>query len=64
VNIFGAIQYRTIHEEIAKRFFEGFFRNKIFVGQLRTRLGIAGWERKGPEEAARALLSLISQEGK
>jgi len=64
VNIFGAIQYKAVHEEIAKRFFEAFFKNKIFVGQLRTRLGIAGWEQKGPEEAAQALLSMISQEGK
>jgi hypothetical protein len=62
VNIFGAIQYKTVHEEIAKRFFETFFKKNIFVGQLRTRLGIAGWERKGPEEAARALLLMISQQ--
>jgi hypothetical protein len=62
VNIFGAIQYKTIHEEITKRFFEELFKNNIFVGQLRTRLGIAGWERKGPEEAAQALLLMISQE--
>jgi len=59
VNIFGAIQYKTIHDEIAKRYFESFFKKDIFVGQLRTRLGIAGWEQKGPEEAARALLSII-----
>jgi hypothetical protein len=64
VNIFGAIQYKALHDEIAKRFFKTFFDNKIFVGQLRTRLGIAGWERKGPEAAAQALLSMISQEGK
>ena len=61
VNIFGAIQYKTVHEEIAKRFFEAFFKKDIFVGQLRTRLGIAGWEQKGPEEAAQALLAMISQ---
>ena len=61
VNIFGAIQYKTVHEEIAKRFFEAFFKKDIFVGQLRTRLGIAGWEQKGPEEAAQALLEMISQ---
>ncbi len=64
VNIFGAIQYRDLHEEIAKRYFEAMFRNNIFVGQLRTRLGITGWERQGPEEAARALLSMLSQEEK
>jgi hypothetical protein len=64
VNIFGAIQYRAVHDEIAKRFFDVFFEKNIFVGQLRTRLGIAGWERNGPEEAARALLHMISHEGK
>jgi hypothetical protein len=62
VNVFGAIQYKTVHEEIAKRYFEAFFEKDIFVGQLRTRLGISGWERKGPEEAAQALLTMISQE--
>ena len=64
VNIFGAIQYKTVHEEIAKRFFDAFFEKNIFVGQLRTRLGIVGWERKGPEEAAHALLHMISQKEK
>lgn len=59
VNIFGAIQYKKMHDEIAKRFFESFFKQGVFVGQLRTRLGIAGWERKGPEEAARELLGLL-----
>ena len=61
VNIFGAVQYKAIHEKIAKQFFEAFFKEDIFVGQLRTRLGIAGWEQKGPEEAARALLQMVSQ---
>ena len=64
VNIFGAIQYKAVHEEIAKQFFEAFFKKDIFVGQLRTRLGIVGWEQKGPEEAARALLLMISQKDK
>jgi energy-coupling factor transporter ATP-binding protein EcfA2 len=58
-NIFGPVQYRSLHEEIAHRFFDHFFEQGLFVGQLRTRLGIAGWERKGPEEAARALLDLL-----
>jgi energy-coupling factor transporter ATP-binding protein EcfA2 len=62
VNIFGPVQYRSLHEEIAVRYFEDFFRHNIFVGQLRTRLGIDGMERKGPEEAARALLKLIPSE--
>jgi hypothetical protein len=61
VNVFGAVQYKPLHDEIAKRYFEAFFKNNTFVGQLRTRLGIAGWERKGPEEAAQELLRIISQ---
>jgi hypothetical protein len=63
VNVFGPVQYKALHDEIAGRFFEAFFVNKIFVGQLRTRLGITGWERQGPEEAARALLIMISHNG-
>jgi hypothetical protein len=63
VNIFGAVQYKSLHEEIALRYFETFFQRNIFVGQLRTRLGIIGWERKGPEEAAQALLRTIAQKG-
>jgi hypothetical protein len=61
VNVFGAVQYKSTHEEIAKRYFESFFKQGLFVGQMRTRLGIPGWERKGPEEAAQALLQLINQ---
>ena len=47
--------------EIAKQYFETFFKSDIFVGQMRTRLGITGWERKGPEEAAQALMQMIAQ---
>jgi hypothetical protein len=61
VNIFGATQYRPEHDAIASRYFEEFFRQGIFVGQFRTRLGIPGWERKGPEEAARALLATLTE---
>jgi hypothetical protein len=58
-NIFGPVQYKSLHDEIARRYFEHFFKQGIFVGQLRTRLGIGGWERKGPEEAARMLLDML-----
>lgn len=58
-NIFGPPEYRTIHEEIATRYFEAFFRNNIFVGQMRTRLGIPGYEATGPREAATELLKII-----
>lgn len=58
-NIFGPPQYRTLHDRIAQRYFDHFFAHEIFVGQIRTRLGIPGWETKGPEEAAKALIKLM-----
>ncbi len=61
VNVFGAVQYKSTHEEIAKRFFEQFYKQGLFVGQMRTRLGIPGWERTGPDEAAQALMQMIAQ---
>lgn len=58
-NIFGPPQYKDLHERIAKKYFTHFFKNDIFVGQMRTRLGIAGYEQEGPAAAARALFDLI-----
>ncbi|MCK5738494.1 phosphoenolpyruvate carboxykinase, partial [bacterium] len=62
VNVFGAMQYREKHDKIARQFFEAFYKNKIFVGQLRTQLGIPGWERRGPEATANALLEMIENQ--
>jgi hypothetical protein len=50
-----------MHEPIARRYFEQCFKSGIYVGQVRTRLGLAGWERKGPEEAAKELLKVIQE---
>ena len=58
-NIFGPPQYREMHETISKRFFDAFFENSIFVGEMRTQLGISGKEFDGPEESARALLNML-----
>lgn len=58
-NIFGAVQYHDLHEQLAERYFQAFFDQGVFVGQLRTRLGLPGWERKGPEAAAAALLEML-----
>lgn len=63
-NIFGPIQYKKLHENLAKRVFEAAFRSGVQVGQLRTRLGIPGYETSGPEKAARALLRIIATVGK
>ena len=58
-NVFGPEQYQDVHEELAKAYFQAFFEQGIFVGQLRTRLGLAGFERSGPEAAAQALLEAL-----
>ena len=61
-NIFGPPEYRDLHEKIAKKYFDAFFRNNVFVGQMRTRLGIPGYESSGPAEAAMELLKIIGVE--
>jgi len=58
-NIFGPPEYKTEHELIAAKYFASFFKNNVFVGQMRTRLGISGYESSGPKEAAMALLRII-----
>jgi len=58
-NIFGPPEYREIHEKIAKSHFAAFFKTGVFVGQMRTRLGIQGYETSGPAEAASELLKII-----
>lgn len=60
-NVFGPAQYKEVHEEIAHKYFDTFYKKKIFVGQLRTRLGLAGYEQRGPEEAAKKLLEIIQK---
>lgn len=58
-NIFGPPQYRDMHEELAKKYFQTMFDKDIFVGQLRTMLGIPGSEMSGPKQSAKALLQMI-----
>jgi energy-coupling factor transporter ATP-binding protein EcfA2 len=58
-NVFGPLQYKAEHDALAKKFFEAFFAKGLYVGQMRTRLGVTGWERKGPEASAAELLRLI-----
>lgn len=59
-NIFGPVQYKELHDKIADRFFKAFFDKNVYVGQIRTRLGLKGYEYNGPELAAQRLLSEIS----
>ena len=60
-NIFGPPEYRDVHDKIAERYFKSFFKTGVFVGQMRTRLGIAGYETSGPTEAAKELLKIIGE---
>lgn len=61
-NIFGPPQYRDRHEALARKTFEAAYRTGTFVGQLRTRLAVPGYEMDGPREAAAALLQKIMEE--
>jgi energy-coupling factor transporter ATP-binding protein EcfA2 len=58
-NIFGPPEYKDLHDKIAAKYFASFFKNNVFVGQMRTRLGIPGYESNGPKEAALELLRII-----
>jgi hypothetical protein len=58
-NIFGPAQYRQVHDRLATIFFNAFFNKGVFVGQMRTRLGIAGYETDGPAQAAEELLERL-----
>lgn len=59
-NIFGAPQYRDLHEPLAQEVFRAAFQSGAFVGQLRTRLGIPGCEASGPRAAAEELFRMIA----
>jgi hypothetical protein len=59
-NVFGAAQRPAQHDVLAGRTFEAAFAAGTFVGQLRTRLALPGYESEGPRSAAAALLELIS----
>ena len=62
-NPFGPAQRRGQHEALAASIFAAAFRAGVFVGQLRTQLGLPGRESAGPRAAAEALLDLIAAKG-
>ncbi len=59
-NPFGPLQYENEYEKLSQKFFKKIFEKNIFVGQIRTRLGIPGYETKGPQESAKELFKVIS----
>lgn len=60
-NIFGPPQYKEVHDKLANDLFHTAYTKGLFVGQMRTRLGIDGHESTGPQEAAKALFEQISR---
>ncbi len=60
-NIFGPSQYRAVHDDLAQKTFDAAFKSGVFVGQIRTRLGVPGYETKGPEKVAEELFRLIAK---
>ncbi len=60
-NPFGAPQKKQKHAVLAKKFIDSLLKSGKKVGQLRTRLGIPGYETRGPEEAAQALFQFITK---
>ena len=60
-NPFGAPQRRQEHEGIAKEIFKTLFESGAKVGQLRTRLGIEGYEQEGPKAASMELFRIMRE---
>ncbi|TAN42132.1 MAG: phosphoenolpyruvate carboxykinase [Nitrospirae bacterium] len=58
-NPFGAPQRKEAHEKIAREYFDLMFRTGVRVGQIRTRLGIEGFEQEGPKAASMELFREI-----
>jgi len=59
-NPFGPAQRREQHEQLATATFAAAFATGVYVGQLRTQLGLPGHESSGPRAAAEALLDQIA----
>ncbi len=58
-NPFGAPQRKEVHERSAELYFRRMFETGVKVGQMRTRLGIEGFEQIGPRTASIELFRLI-----
>jgi hypothetical protein len=62
-NPFGAPQKRDQHDALARQYFSQMLARGVKIGQLRTQLGLHGYEIKGPEAAAKALFEFITYGG-
>ena len=59
-NPFGPAQRPAQHDVLARRTFAAAYASGVYVGQLRTQLGLPGAESAGPRAAAEALLERIA----
>ena len=50
-------------EPLLEEYFDAMFKQGVKVGQIRTRLGVSGYEHSGPKEAAKALINHITNKG-
>jgi len=60
-NPFGPEQMQDLHETLAGHYFTNAATAKVQLGQIRTRLGIEGWEHEGPLQAAEVLLHHVME---
>lgn len=60
-NPFGADQRKGPHEEVAEKTFARLFATGVRVGQIRTRLGLDGFEQEGPAAVAAELYKLVRE---
>lgn len=60
-NPFGPYQYQEKCNELIDEYFDLLYENKIHVGEIRTQLGIEGYERKGAEKAALDLFEMMKK---
>ena len=60
-NPFGPVQKKEDMYLIIDKYFEDMFNNKVKVGQIKTCLGVLGFEKEGPKKAAIELFDIIEK---
>ncbi|MGQ9855555.1 MAG: hypothetical protein ACUVQF_02355 [Fervidobacterium sp.] len=60
-NPFGAVQRKEEHRKIAQVFLKKMFETGVKVGEIRTMLGVEGYEKEGTYLAAKRLYKIIEQ---
>ncbi|MFY8259448.1 phosphoenolpyruvate carboxykinase [Clostridium perfringens] len=60
-NPFGPVQKKEEMDLIIDKYFEYMFNNKVKVGQIKTCLGVLGFEKEGPKKAAIELFNIIEK---